>query len=69
MCSPQTFKLCINGDMFMSIKYIYEHPENGFLTKENKRVKGRSYKRPNPKPEVNKPCPCGSGIKYKRCCR
>ena len=20
----------------MSIKYIYEHPENGFLTKENK---------------------------------
>ena len=55
--------------MFMSIKYIYEHPENGFLTKENKRVKGRSYKRPNPKPEVNKPCPCGSGIKYKRCCR
>ena len=21
------------------------------------------------KPELNKPCPCGSGIKYKKCCR
>jgi uncharacterized protein YecA (UPF0149 family) len=27
-----------------------------------------TYKRDAPKIGRNKPCPCGSGIKYKRCC-
>jgi len=36
------------------------------------RVRSREEPKPKPappkKPALNAPCPCGSGLKYKRCC-
>ena len=36
--------------------------------KKNPQLTGRFTKEPMPKIPRNKPCPCGSGLKYKKCC-
>ena len=46
-------------------------PEVYILTKEFRKkfgIKLKPFKRKNPKIRRNAKCPCGSGLKYKRCC-
>ncbi len=40
------------------------------LLQENRELKNKNstYKRSEPKIQRNSPCPCGSGLKYKKCC-
>ena len=44
---------------------IYLHPTVGF---EPTFPKVETYRREEPKVSRNSLCPCGSGLKYKKCC-
>jgi hypothetical protein len=44
------------------------YPSTGSNKKTGQIVR-LTLKRAFPKVGVNEPCPCGSGLKYKRCCR
>ena len=46
-------------------------PQVFVLSKEVRKMLGiklKPYIREKPKVQRNSPCPCGSGLKYKRCC-
>jgi len=47
------------------------HPDQAtpFAVRGEPDVPPRPWRRPAPKTGPNDPCPCGSGLKYKKCCR
>lgn len=46
-------------------KWMQKHPE---VLQGGETVKVETVRREQPKVGRNEPCPCGSGLKYKKCC-
>ena len=39
-----------------------------FIQMKKAPTRNQTYRRPHPKVGRNEPCPCGSGLKFKKCC-
>lgn len=49
--------------------FLHQNPWAGDLTKKQLAAKDTEPVRTEPKIQNNEPCPCGSGKKYKKCCK
>lgn len=53
----------------LMVKHQYVKPDAKLNAKRTDKLCATAPIRVETKPSRNAPCPCGSGVKYKRCCR
>lgn len=61
------FETGMDGDTTIAIQHELDH-FNGKLLIDHEEIKGETVVRESPKVGRNEPCPCGSKLKYKKCC-